>query len=206
MLKVSRYAVGVALVAALAACSHPAAQLTPPDATSPPTTSTATPQQSAPTVIPNAIRIPSIKINSSPLMLVGLNPDRSMQEAPLTSPKLITWFKLDAVPGSPGVSIISSHINGNGNLGGFAKLDAVKVGDSIEVDRSDSLTAVFKVVSTGLYPKADYAQWAAKVFGNTPNPTLRLITCSGPLGPSPIFYKDNRIVFADLVSLKPTGS
>lgn len=195
----------VVFILITSACSHVPAPVAPPNETSPLTTSVAPAPSSTAQVIPTAIRIPSIKVNSSPFMLVGLNPDGSMQDAPLSTPKLITWFKLDAVPGDPGVSIIASHINGNGNLGGFAKLDSVKVGDEVQVDRSDGQTAVFKVVSTGLYPKADYRSWAAKVFGNTPDATLRLITCSGPLGPSPIFYKDNRIVFATLVSLRPTG-
>jgi sortase (surface protein transpeptidase) len=207
MFKVRRYAVGVALVAALAACSHPAAQLSPPDATSPPTTSTAAPEvpSSAASVYPKAIRIPSIKVNSGEFMNVGLNPDKTMEEPPLTFPKLIAWYKKSAVPGENGPSIILSHINGNGVPGGFAKLDSVKVGDEVEVDRTDNQVAVFKVVDTKLYPKADYPKWAAKVFGDTPTPTLRLITCSGDLGPAPIFYKSNRVVSADLVRLEPKG-
>jgi len=205
MFKVRRYAVGVALVAALAACSHPVAQQTPPDATSPLTTSTAAPPAPSSSVYPKAIRIPSIKVNSGDFMNVGLNPDKTMEEPPLTFPKLIAWYKRSAVPGETGPSIILSHINGNGVPGGFAKLDDVKVGDEVQVDRTDNQVAVFKVVATNLYPKADYPQWAAKVFGNTPKPTLRLITCSGDLGPAPIFYKSNRVVSADLVRLEPKG-
>ncbi len=136
-------------------------------------------------------------------MQVGLNPDRTMQEPPLTNPKLIAWYKKSVVPGAVGASIIVSHVNGNGVAGGFAKLDNVKVGDEIAIDRTDNQTAVFKVVDTQLRPKATYRTWAAKVFGDTPTPTLRLITCSGDLGPAPIYYKSNRVVSADLVRLEP---
>lgn len=206
MFKVRQYAVGVALVAALAACSNPAAQTTPPDATSPGlTTSTAAAPSPGPAVIPKAIRIPSIKVDNNQFMNVGLNPDKTMEEPPLTFPKLIAWYKMSAVPGDNGPAIVLSHINGNGVPGGFAKLDDVKVGDEVDIDRTDNQVAVFKVVATNLYPKADYPKWAAKVFGVTAKPTLRLITCSGDLGPAPIFYKSNRVVSADLVRLEPKG-
>jgi hypothetical protein len=151
------------------------------------------------------IRISSIKLNSRSMMEVGLNPDKTMQEPPLNQPQLVAWYNLSPVPGDNGASVVVSHVNGNGMPGGFAKLDSVHVGDTVSIDRTDARTATFKVTATNLYAKAAYPTWAAKVFGATPTPTLRLITCSGDLGPGPIFYKSNRVVSAELVSLKPTG-
>jgi hypothetical protein len=190
----------VVLGLTLAGCSHPSAQLSPPKLTSPPSS---TPAQSTPGVYPSAIRISSIKLNSNEFMQVGLLADGTMEEPPLNHPKLVAWYKKSVVPGQTGPSIIVSHVNGDGIPGGFAKLDNVHVGDQIEIDRTDNQTAVFKVVDTKLYAKASYPSWAAKVFGDTDKPTLRLITCSGDLGPGPIFYKSNRVVSADLVRLQP---
>jgi sortase (surface protein transpeptidase) len=158
---------------------------------------------STPGVYPSAIRIPSIKLNSNEFMQVGLLADGTMEEPPLDHPKFVAWYKKSVLPGETGPAIIVSHVNGDGMAGGFAKLDNVKVGDQVEVDRTDNQTAVFKVVDTRLYLKANYPSWASKVFGDTDRPTLRLITCSGALGPGPVFYRSNRVVSAELVRLEP---
>jgi hypothetical protein len=156
-------------------------------------------------VYPSAIRISSIKLNSNDFMQVGLVANGTMEEPPLDHPKLIAWYRKSVVPGDAGSAIIVSHVNGDGVQGGFAKLDDVKVGDEVDIARTDGQTAVFKVVDTRLRSKVSYPSWASAVFGPTPNATLRLITCSGTLGPGPMFYESNRVVSADLVRLKPTG-
>lgn len=197
----------IAVFIAIGGCSHPSAQLSPPKLTSPPSSA---PAQNAPKVFPTGIRIPSIKVNNNQFMQVGLvGPPSSpeLEVPPLSAPMLVAWYRVSAVPGDPGPkpSIVESHINGNEMQGGFAKLDSVKVGDTVQVDRSDQQTAVFKVTATNLYKKADYDSWKAKVFGNVDRPTLRLITCSGDYDKVHRNYLSNRVVSAKLVSLKPTG-
>jgi sortase (surface protein transpeptidase) len=156
-------------------------------------------------VYPTAIRIRSIAVNNNQFMQVGLLPNGELEVPPLTDPKLIAWYRMSAVPGDPGPkpSIVESHINGDQIQGGFAKLDSVKVGDEIQVDRSDQQTAVFKVTATNLYVKTQYDSWKAKVFGNVSHPTLKLITCSGDYDKVHRNYLSNRIVSADLVRLEP---
>lgn len=192
----------VVLGLTLAGCSHPSAQLSPPKLTSPPSS---TPAQNAPAVFPTGIRIPSIKVNNSQFMQVGLLPNGELEVPPLSAPLLVGWYRVSAVPGDPGPkpSIVESHINGDQMQGGFAKLDAVKVGDQIQVDRSDQRTAVFKVTATNLYTKAKYDSWKAKVFGDVDHPTLKLITCSGDYDKVHRNYLSNRVVSADLVRLQP---
>jgi hypothetical protein len=194
----------VVAVAFLAGCSHPSAQLSPPNETSPQVPSTSSPvaPETSP-AYPTGIRIQSIKLDDSQFMQVGLNPDRSMEVPPLSSPRLVGWFKLSHIPGDQGVSVIIGHVNGDGMQGSFAKLDAVKVGDEVDVDRTDGTVAVFKVVDTRLRSKANYASWAAQVFGDTDHPVLRMITCGGTLGPPPTYYESNRIVSADLERIEP---
>jgi len=186
----------------LAGCGQPG---TPPDLSSASAAATAPTAQSTVDTNVTGIRIPSIKVNNRQFMQVGLNKDRSMQVPPLNQPGLVAWYKLSPVPGEVGPAVIVSHRNGNGAPGGFAKLDSVKVGDTIDIDRSDGKTATFKVSRTVLFPKADYAKHSGDIFGDLDYPGLRLITCSGDLGPAPTYYKDNRVVFAKLVELKPTA-
>lgn len=195
----------VVLGLTLAGCSHPSAQLSPPKLTSPPSSA---PAENAPTTFPTGIRIPSIKVNNNQFMqvrLVGPPSSPELEVPPLSAPMLVAWYRVSAVPGDPGPkpSIVESHINGNEMQGGFAKLDSVKVGDTVQVDRSDQQTAVFKVTATNLYKKADYDKWKAKVFGDVGHPTLKLITCSGDYDKVHRNYLSNRVVSADLVRLQP---
>ena len=44
------------------------------------------------------------------------------------------------------------------------------------------------------HPKADFP--TARVYGRTPGPTLRLITCSGTFDRATGHYLDNTVVFA----------
>jgi hypothetical protein len=54
----------------------------------------------------------------------------------------------------------------------------------------------FEVWKLATYPKDHFA--TAAVFGPTPDPELRLITCGGPFDTSIGHYEDNVVVFAVL--------
>jgi sortase (surface protein transpeptidase) len=158
-------------------------------------------------VFPNAISIKSISLDDNQFMQVDLLPSGELEVPPLSAPALVGWYRASAVPGDPGPrpSIVESHINGNHMLGGFAKLDSVKVGDEVRIKRSDQQTAVFKVTATNLYLKTSYDTWKLKVFGDVDQPTVKLITCSGDYDKAHRNYTSNRVVTAVLERLEPTG-
>lgn len=206
-----RSAAGAVLVVAgalLAGCGPDAPPHYAPDLTSPAQSSDAP----APHVGVTRIQIASIGLDDPQTMEIDLLPEnaegkRILDVPPLTAPMLVGWYRDSAVPGDPGPkpSIVESHINGNGMTGGFAQLDKVKVGAIVKIARTDGQTAEFKVTATDLYKKADYAKWEAKAFGDVTKPTVKLITCSGDYDKVHRNYLSNRVVTAELVSLKPTG-
>lgn len=153
---------------------------------------------------PTAIRIPSIGVDSNDFVQVGLDKAGAMEVPPLSKPREMAWFSRSPAPGDLGPSVIVSHRNGNGMQGGFAKLDAVKVGATVEVDRSDGKTMVFKVRRSELYSKAQADAHADEVYGDTIDPELRLITCSGELDAKHHNYLSQRVVMANLDSIKAT--
>ena len=201
----------IALLRLLAGCgagkfADEAAPLTTQDAPS-----TSTPPSSTAGIVPTGIRIPSIAVNNRQFMQVGLAGDRSLEVPPLNMPKLMAWFKLSPLPGDSALcsfadgcvqpAVIVSHVDGNGVQGGFSKLSNVKVGASVEIDRSDSKTAVFKVTRTKIFKKTTFS--ATDVYGGA-GPSLTLISC----GPGVVVagsYLNQTVVTASLVELKPTN-
>ena len=156
------------------------------------------------------IRIPTIGLNNREFMQVGLV-NKELEVPPLSQPKLVGWFKLSPVPGESALcsfadgcvqpSVIVSHVNGNGVQGGFAKLSQIKVGATVEVDRSDQKTAVFKVTKVRTFLKTSFDTKAT--YGGT-SPSLTMITC----GPGQVMngsYLNQTVVTADLVTVKPTA-
>lgn len=202
---VKKLLLGAALALTLSACGAQPAPI-PPTLTAAPPPSPAIKPDGSCNCVPKAIRIPSIKVDEKAIGQVGLQKSGAMEVPPLSQPKEIAWYKYSPVPGDVGPSVVISHRNGDGQQGGFAALDKVQVGDLIDIDRSDGLTAEFKVIATRLIPKVqmDGAQARQTVYGNTVDPELRLVTCAGTLNRAIHSYQDNRVVSASLSDLFKT--
>lgn len=210
-----RVALGaVVLLGLLGACGPGkfADEATPFSADQPaPTLSSPSPASSA-AVFPTAIKIPSIGVNNDHMMQVGLNPDKTLEVPPLNQPLLVGFFRLGPLPGEspmctfdagcPGSAVFAGHINGNGMQGAFAKLSKVKVGAIIEIPRSDNKVAVFTVYKVMIFKKAAFP--TKDVYGDTPGPEIRVITC----GPSDLdtaagSYREQTVIKAKLKELRP---
>ena len=146
---------------------------------------------------PVAIRIPSIGVSSRDVIAVGLNADRSLKTPPLSKVGELGWFQCSPVPGETGPSVVLAHDEQQGHHGLFWNLGLVKAGDTVELDRSDGQTAIFRVTQNMTVPKPEFDQYKQQVYGNTTDSQLRVITCSG--------LTSQEVVFADLVSIRPTG-
>jgi sortase (surface protein transpeptidase) len=77
----------------------------------------------------------------------------------------------------------------------FARLGDLRRGDAVLVLRSDGATARFVVRSIARVSKDRFP--TAAVYGPTPVPTLRLITCGGPYDHARGRYPDDVVVFAE---------
>ena len=80
----------------------------------------------------------------------------------------------------------------------FYRLSELKPDARIEVERADGSTVTFAVDGRRQFTKADVP--TDLIYGPTPGPTLRLITCGGPFDRRKGTYRDNVVVFAHLIS------
>ena len=141
---------------------------------------------------PQLIRIPAIGVEADVIEL-GLNPDRSL-EVPGDFEET-GWYTGRSVPGEPGPAIIAGHVDSYTGPAVFNRLQKLDDGDLVLIDRSDGMTVRYIVTSNGEVAKSNFP--TDLVYGTTPEPTLRLVTCGGAFDRDERSYTGNRIVFAE---------
>jgi sortase (surface protein transpeptidase) len=168
-----------------------------PPSTSPSTQPPApvTTTTAAPVADPVAITIPSLGVHST-LVRLGLNADGSV-EVP-TSFHVAGWYDRGVAPGANGPAIILGHVDSKSGPGIFFRLGAMHPGDRVDVQRADGSTVAFEITAVRSYTKAAFPSIA--VYGNTPTPTIRLITCGGTFDNATGHYLSNTIVFGQAVA------
>ena len=143
--------------------------------------------------LPRAITIPSIGVKARVLQ-VGVNNDNQMQ-----APGSIFdtgWYTGASKPGEMGAAIINGHFSGPTKKGVFSKINNLKQGDVIEVERGDGVVISFTVQSTEKVP-ADKVDMAKLLVSNDTNkPGLNLITCGGAFDARSNTFLDRTIVYA----------
>jgi hypothetical protein len=144
---------------------------------------------------PTAIDIPRIDAHST-LVATGLNADGTLAVPPVSQPKQAAWFSGSPTPGEVGPSVVIGHINGNKQLGIFARLGELGPGDLVTVSRKDGTVARFVISHVDRVSKTAFPTGA--VYGNTDGPELRLITCGGSFDPAAHSYRDNIVAYAVL--------
>jgi sortase (surface protein transpeptidase) len=147
---------------------------------------------------PVRIGIPSIGVDSA-LMGLGLEADGSLEVPPEGFPA--GWYTGAPTPGELGPAIIAGHVDWAGSPGVFFSLRDLGPGDTIDVDREDGSTARFAVSSVQQFPKDAFPTEA--VYADIDHAGLRLITCGGSFDRDARSYRDNIVVFADLVGVDP---
>ena len=91
--------------------------------------------------------------------------------------------------------MVLGHVNGGGRPGVFSRLSQVHEGDRVTVTR-DGAPLTFTVYRTEEVAKTAFP--TARVYGDTPGPELRLLTCGGALDRSAHHYLGQTIVYAAL--------
>jgi sortase (surface protein transpeptidase) len=139
------------------------------------------------------LAIPAIGVET-PLVRLGLEPDRTMQVP--DDFDLAGWFAEGPAPGQPGPAVIAGHVDSRTGPAVFYRLRDLRPGDHIEVTRTDGTRLRFAVDSTRSFPKSGFPTDA--VFGPAPGAELRLVTCTGTFDRARGSYRDNLVVFARL--------
>jgi hypothetical protein len=170
----------------------------PPISTATSVTTSAPPPAADTAVLPASkpvsLEVPSIGVRTGTLMDLGLNPDDSLE----VPPDAVTagWFTQAPTPGEVGPSVIAGHVDYHRVPGVFVRLRDLKAGAEAIVHRADGTSAVFAIYRVDHYPKSSFP--TDKVYGDTTEPELRLITCGGEFDQAARQYTDNVVAYGKL--------
>ncbi|MBZ6472261.1 sortase domain-containing protein [Streptomyces griseocarneus] len=144
---------------------------------------------------PSRVSIPSIGVDS-PLIRLTRNKDGSVRVPPPEKGMTAGWYTGSAQPGTPGAAVIVGHSDSHGGKAVFHDLDKVGEGTVIDIRRGDGAVLHFAVTGTekatgGAFP-------AHKVYGETKERVLRLVTCAGEPSAGDGHRAENLIVYATL--------
>jgi LPXTG-site transpeptidase (sortase) family protein len=140
--------------------------------------------------LPVRLRIPVLGI-TTPLDRLGRQADGVI--AVPDSPTVAAWFDEGPRPGQPGPAVVVGHVDSRRGPGVFFRLNQMKPGQAVYVDRADGTTVAFAVTSVARVPKTEFP--TEKVYSPTLTPSLQLVTCGGNFDRSRRSYVDNVIVF-----------
>lgn len=144
----------------------------------------------APVATPVRVVIPSIDVDAD-LVAVGLNPDRSMEVPDFGE---AGWYDLGPRPGEVGPAVITAHVDSVDGPDVFHRLTDLTVGDEITVERADGTSSVFVMRRTEQQLKEELP--VDRIWAETDEPVLRLITCGGEFDETRGSYRSNVIVYA----------
>nr|WP_307167507.1 class F sortase [Streptomyces rishiriensis] len=145
---------------------------------------------------PVRLRIPKIGVDA-PFVDLAIGADGRLEPPPANDVNLVGWHAKGASPGETGTAIIAGHVDTKTSPAVFAGLSALAKGDGFQVLRADGGKASFRVDSVETFDKADFPN--ERVYSDTAEAQVRLITCAGAYDRRVKDYTDNLVVFAHLV-------
>ncbi|MGP4089804.1 class F sortase [Streptomyces sp. KR55] len=175
--------------------SRPAHAPPAPHATAPATPGPHAAGRHLPRSKPVRLLIPKISVDA-PFTDLAIGPNGQLEPPPAHDVNLVGWHAKGASPGEAGTSIIAGHVDTATSPAVFADLGALQKGDVFHVERADGRTASFVVDSVEMFAKDRFP--SRRVYGDTPQAQVRLITCAGDYDRTVKDYTDNLVVFAHL--------
>jgi hypothetical protein len=148
---------------------------------------------------PTRLKILPIAVDA-PFMPLSIGPSGQLDAPPQGDSNLVGWFREGVTPGEAGTAIVAGHLDTKTGPGVFMNLSSLKPGNLVDVVRKDGTTVTFSVDDVESFSKSDFPD--DRVYADTPDPQLRLITCGGEYDKEAKDYKENVVVFAHLVSSK----
>jgi len=163
----------------------------PPDTTPSPFTSTAPRGAIDRARWPASLDIPALSV-VAPVGAVGVEAGGELVIP--ESPRDVGWYQGGAVPGEPGVALLTSHLDtrleGRGVLAGLVRLSE---GDAVLLTATDGTVQRWTVTARTQHRKDELPP---ELFMRTGEPVLALVTCGGPFDSAARSYRDNVIVWA----------
>ena len=106
----------------------------------------------------------------------------------------VGFYRAGTLPGDVGPAVLVGHVDSYEGAGVFYRLRELQPGDRVSVARVDGSTVEFEVYGLETVPKSGFP--TERVYGATPTPELRLITCGGGFDETSRSYTDNVVVYA----------
>jgi hypothetical protein len=141
---------------------------------------------------PVGLDIPAVGARTDRLVGLRIDAEGALEPPPAA---MAGWFELGPRPGAVGPAVIAAHVEGV-----FARLREIKPGDEVDVRRADGSIAVFTTYRADRYPPSAFP--TERVYGDTEEPELRLITCGGRPGRATDEYADNVVAYAKLATVR----
>ncbi|MFF1925690.1 class F sortase [Streptomyces sp. NPDC058221] len=169
-----------------------------------PASASATPKPAAPgpalpRSVPKRLRIPAIAVDA-PFTPLSIGSSGRLDAPPPNDKNLAGWFKDGVTPGERGAAIVAGHVDTTTGPAVFLQLRFLRPGATVDITRTDGTVATFKVDTVETFSKAKFPD--KRVYADTPDAQLRLITCGGNYDKKVKDYEDNVVVFAHLDSSK----
>ena len=106
------------------------------------------------------------------------------------------WFTDGVRPGDAGPAVVAGHVDSKAGPAVFFRLAELRPGDPVVVELVDGSRVRYVVDRLGRFSKNDFP--TDGVYGPTPLPELRLITCTGYFDRTTGHYVDNLVVWASV--------
>jgi hypothetical protein len=145
-------------------------------------------------VEPWGVWIPRIDVSAT-LGELGLEADGRLQVP--DDVRVAGWYVGGPRPGEVGPAVVAGHVDSRSGPAVFARLRELREGDVAHVVYRDGFVATFRIGAVRRYGKDAFP--TAAVYGDTPGPTLRLITCGGDFDRSAGSYRDNVVAFGEIL-------
>ncbi|MEV8553734.1 class F sortase [Streptomyces glaucescens] len=144
---------------------------------------------------PVRLLIPKISVDA-PFTELGIGPKGQLEAPPAHDVNLVGWHADGPSPGEAGTSVIAGHVDTVTSPAVFVNLGELRKGDVFHVERADRRRASFVVDSVETFDKDHFPD--DRVYADTPDAQVRLITCAGDYDRTVKDYTDNLVVFAHL--------
>ncbi|MGW0613693.1 class F sortase [Streptomyces sp. NPDC002788] len=169
---------------------------TPPVSAAPHASAASEARPRLPRSRPVRLLIPKISVDA-PFTDLAIGRSGQLEPPPPDDTNLVGWYAKGHSPGEPGTAIIAGHVDTATSPAVFAGLGQLKKGDRFQVARADGTRATFVVDTTESFEKDAFP--SERVYGDTPDAQVRLITCAGSYDRQARDYTENLVVFAHLV-------
>lgn len=152
------------------------------------------PEPLVPRPQPVGLATSSIDVDDFPVRAVGLEDDGQLEVPDETE---IGWYRYGATAGRPGATVLAAHVSWNNTTGPFFQLGSMEPGDEISVTLDDGTERQYLVTERTMYDKNELPR--ERIWRNSGDEQLVLITCGGDFNPEIRRYRQNIVVYASPV-------